>query len=102
MRVVKHGMRDKGRKVEFECPHCESILRARECELTPYGIKDGRGNERMLIFYCPVCKSRRVIHRYSLIPVLKITDYISLALDNVVKDDLIYDDPDMEEIAYEH
>ena len=102
MRVIRRGSSISLRKVEFECPHCESLLRAREDELTPFGITDKEGASRKLLFYCPICRTRRVIDRYKIVPVLKISDYIELALGKIASDELIYDDPDMREITYEY
>ena len=102
MRVLRRGLGISRRKVEFECPHCGSLLRAREDELISFGLTDKEGTSRKLLFYCPVCKTRRVIDRYKLIPVLKISEYISLGLGKIASDELIYDDPDMREITYEY
>jgi len=102
MRVLRRGNKDEfKRKFDFECPHCGSSLRAKMCELTPLGTSNSWGFAKRLLFYCPVCESKRVIDRYKLIPVLKISDYISMALGKIADDELIYDDPDMEEIEYE-
>ena len=93
MRVVKRGI-ERGRKVEFTCPHCMSHLRAREDELLSYS------NPKKLIFNCPVCKTRRVIDRYKITYVPRISDYIRMALDNIVNEELV--NPEMEEITYEY
>lgn len=103
MRIVRSGLNKvKGRRMEFTCPHCDSVLRAFENEFTPFGIMDKKGDSRKLLFYCPVCKTRRVINRYKLIPVLRVKDYIRKALFEIADNELVYDDPDMREITYEY
>lgn len=102
MRVLRRGTGVSNKKVEFECPHCESLLRAREDELTPFGLTDKAGASKKLLYYCPVCKTRHIIDRYKMIPVLKISDYIRLGLGKIADNELVYDDPDMREITYEY
>ncbi len=99
MRVIKKGTSDQSKKVDFTCPHCESLLRAKMSELTPYGITDEFGLTRKLHFYCPVCHARRVIDRYKVFYHKTITDHVNDFMSELIRTEVL--DPNFEEEVYE-